>query len=457
MSKFDKVIKNGTIVTASDTYKGDIGIKDGIIVEIGQNLECDTVIDAAGKLIIPGGIDAHTHLDMPFGGTFSSDDFESGSKAAAIGGTTSFLDYSIQPTGGTLADAVKIWKEKGAKSCVDYGLHVAITKADENALAEIPTMVKEGITSFKVFMVYDAMRVNDAAFMNILEKSKEHGALVGVHCENYHVINHRTKQLLEAGKTEPKYHAVSRPATCEGEAANRAITLAKLTNAPLYIVHNSCEESISRLKEAREAGLPIMGETCPQYVMLSEDNYDEPGFNGAKYVMSPPLRNKKNWDYIWQQLKDGVIQTVATDHCPFFMKQKELGKDDFTKIPNGGPGIETRMAIMLSEGPKHGLSLNKVVEVTSTNVAKIFGMYPKKGTIAVGSDADLVLYDANKEVTITKDVLHENVDYTAFEGVKVSGYPVMTLSRGDVVAKDGEYIGESNRGQFIKRGKSIVL
>jgi len=457
MSKFDKVIKNGTIVTASDTYKGDLGIKDGIVTEIGQNLECDTVIDAAGKLIIPGGIDAHTHLDMPFGGTFSSDDFESGSKAAAIGGTTSFIDYSIQPTGGTLADAVKIWKEKGAKSCVDYGLHVAITKADENALAEIPTMVKEGITSFKVFMVYDAMRVNDAAFMNILEKSKEHGALVGVHCENYHVINHRTKQLLEAGKTEPKYHAVSRPATCEGEAANRAITLATLTNAPLYIVHNSCEESISRVKEAREAGLPIMGETCPQYVMLSEDNYDEPGFNGAKYVMSPPLRNKKNWDYIWQQLKDGVIQTVATDHCPFFMKQKELGKDDFTKIPNGGPGIETRMAIMLSEGPKHGLSLNKVVEVTSTNVAKIFGMYPKKGTIAVGSDADLVLYDANKEVTITKDVLHENVDYTAFEGVKVSGYPVMTLSRGDVVAKDGEYIGESNRGQFIKRGKSIVL
>lgn len=457
MSKFDKVIKNGTIVTASDTYKGDIGIKDGIIVEIGLNLECDTVIDATGKLIIPGGIDAHTHLDMPFGGTFSSDDFESGSKAAAIGGTTSFIDYSIQPAGGTLADAVKIWKEKGSKSCVDYGLHVAITKADENALAEIPTMIKEGITSFKVFMVYDAMRVNDAAFMNILEKSKEYGALVGVHCENYHVINHRTKQLLEAGKTEPKYHAVSRPATCEGEAANRAITLAKLTNAPLYIVHNSCEESISRIKEAREAGLPIMGETCPQYVMLSEDNYDEPGFNGAKYVMSPPLRNKKNWDYIWQQLKDGVIQTVATDHCPFFMKQKELGKDDFTKIPNGGPGIETRMSIMLSEGPKHGLSLNKVVEVTSTNVAKIFGMYPKKGTIAVGSDADLVLYDANKEVTLTKDVLHENVDYTAFEGVKVSGYPVMTLSRGDVVAKDGEYIGENNRGEFIKREKSIVL
>lgn len=457
MNKFDKIIKNGTIVTACDTYKADIGIKDGVIIEIGKDLEGDNVIDATGKLVIPGGIDAHTHLDMPFGGTYSSDDFESGSKAAAIGGTTAFIDYSIQPTDGTLADAVSIWKEKGSKSCLDYGLHVAITNANENTLAEIPTMVEQGITSFKVFMVYEAMRVNDAALMDILEKSKESGALVGIHCENYHVINHRTKQLLDEGKTEPKYHAVSRPATCEGEAANRAIDLAKLVNSPLYIVHNSCEESLVRIKEAREAGLPIMAETCPQYLTLSEDNYDEPGFNGSKYVMSPPLRDKKNWNYIWQQLRDGVIQTVATDHCPFFMKQKELGKDDFSKIPNGGTGIETRMAVMLSEGPKHGLSLNKVVEVTSTNVAKIFGMYPKKGTIAVGSDADLVLFDPNKEETITKDLLHENVDYTVYEGIKVSGYPVMTLSRGDIVAKDGEYVGESNRGEFIKRGKSIIL
>lgn len=457
MSKFDKVIKNGTIVTASDTYKGDIGIKDGIITEIGQNLDCENIIDATDKLIIPGGIDAHTHLDMPFGGTFSSDDFETGSKAAAIGGTTAVIDYCVQPGDGTLADGLKIWKEKGSKSCIDYGLHIAVTHADKETLEEMPSMVDEGVTSFKVYMVYDGMRVNDAAFMNILEKSKECGALVAVHCENYHVINHRVEKLLAEGKTEPKYHAVSRPANCEGEAANRAITLAKLTDAPLFIVHNSCKESISKIKEAREAGLPIMGETCPQYLMLSEDNYEEPNFNGAKYVMSPPLRNKSNWDYIWKQLKDGVIQTVATDHCPFFFEQKKLGKDNFAKIPNGGPGIETRMPIMLSEGPKHGVSLNKVVEVTATNVAKVFGMYPKKGTIAVGSDADLVLYDPNKNTTLTKSILHENVDYTAFEGIKLNGYPVMTLSRGDVIAKDGEYVGEDNRGQFIKRNKSVIL
>jgi dihydropyrimidinase len=457
MSKFDKVIKNGTIVTASDTYKADIGIKNGIIIEIGQNLDCSDIIDATNKLIIPGGIDSHTHLDMPFGGTFTSDDFETGTKAAAIGGTTAIIDYAVQSSGASLNDAINIWKNKGSKSCIDYGLHVGITRADEDTLAEIPKVVEDGISSFKVFMTYDGMRVNDDAFMDILEISKKHGALIGVHCENYHIINHRVRQLLEDGKTEPKYHAVSRPASCEGEAANRAIALAKLTNAPLFIVHNSCKESISQIKEAREAGLKIMGETCPQYLLLSEDNYEESGFNGAKYVMSPPLRNKENWDYIWQQLREGVIQTIATDHCPFFMEQKEAGKDNFAKIPNGAPGIESRMSIMLSEGPKHGLSLNKVVEITSTNVAKIFGMYPKKGTISVGSDADLVLYDPNKEVTITKDLLHENIDYTPYEGVKVSGYPVMTLSRGDIIAKDGKYIGENNRGQFIKRKNSILL
>lgn len=457
MNTFDKVIKNGTIITASDTYKADIGITNGVISEIGNNLESDNVIDATDKYIIPGGIDAHTHLDMPFGGTFSSDDFETGSKAAAIGGTTTIIDYCVQPRDGTLADGFKIWQEKGSKSCIDYGLHIAVTHADKETLEEMPNLVDQGISSFKVYMVYDGMRVNDAAFMSILEKSKECGALVAVHCENYHVINHRTEKLLGEGKIDPKYHAISRPADCEGEAANRAIALAKLTGAPLFIVHNSCKESISHIKEAREAGLPIMGETCPQYLMLSEDNYEEPNFNGAKYVMSPPLRNKSNWDYIWKQLKDGVIQTVATDHCPFFFEQKKLGKDNFAKIPNGGPGIETRMPIMLSEGPKHGLSLNNVVEVTSTNVAKIFGLYPKKGTIAVGSDADLVLYDPSKDVTLTKSILHENVDYTAFEGIDLNGYPVMTLSRGDVIAKDGKYVGENNRGQFIKRNKFVLL
>ncbi|MEG0963146.1 MAG: dihydropyrimidinase [Lachnospiraceae bacterium] len=458
MNKFDLVVKNGTIVTASDMYKGDIGIKDGIIVELGMNLYGEKEIDAKGKYVIPGGIDDHTHLDMPFGGTFSSDNFLTGTKAAAIGGTTAVVDYSIQPSGGTLTDAARLWREKADnKACIDYGFHIAVTNADANTLAEMPAMVEQGYSSFKVYMVYDGMRVNDEAFLNILEKSTECGALVGVHCENYYAIKHLTEQLLVAGKTDPKYHAQSRPAICEGEAANRAIKLAQMAKSSLFIVHNSCEESISRIKEAREAGINIMGETCPQYLVLSEDNYEEENFGASKYVMSPPLRNKKNWDYIWKQLKDGVLQTVATDHCPFFLEQKKLGLTNFAKIPNGAPGIELRMPIMLSDGPKHGLTLQKVVEVTSTNPAKLFGMYPKKGTIAIGSDADLVIYDADKKVKVTKSLLHENVDYTPFEGIELNGYPVMTISRGDVIAKDGEYVGTEGRGQFIKRGKPEIL
>ncbi len=457
MSKLDMVIKNGTIVTASDIYKGDIGIKNGKIAEIGEDLNADKIVDAAGKYVIPGGIDAHTHLDMPFGGTFSSDDFQTGTKAAAIGGTTAVIDYSVQPAGGTLHDAARIWGEKGEKACIDYSFHIAVTNADDNAIREMPEMVKEGYTSFKVYMVYDGMRVDDEAFIKILKKSAECGALVGVHCENYYVIKHLTETLLAEGKTEPKYHAVSRPASCEGEAANRAITLAAMANAPLLIVHNTCEESISKIKEAREKGLPIVGETCPQYLFLSEDNYEEPNFGGAKYVMSPPLRDKKNWDYIWKQLKDGVIQTVATDHCPFFFEQKKLGIDDFSKIPNGAPGIELRMPLMLSNGPKHGLTLQRIVEVTATNPAKLFGMYPQKGTIAIGSDADIVLFDPNKKVKVTKDMLHENVDYTSFEGFELDGYPVMTISRGDIIAENGEYVGEEKRGKFIRRGKPEIL
>ena len=459
MSKYDVIIKNGTIITASDIYQADIGIKDGKVVEISTAIGDDAakVIDAKNKYVIPGGIDAHTHLDMPFGGTFSSDDFQTGSKAAAIGGTTAVIDFSVQPGGGTLADALRIWKEKAEKACIDYGFHIAITNCDDNAIKEIPEMMEEGVTSFKVYMVYDGMRVDDEALMKILEKSAECHALVGVHCENYYVIKHLTEELLAAGKVEPKYHAVSRPAKCEGEAANRAIKLAEMTNAPLMIVHNTCEESISRIKEARDKGIKVMAETCPQYLLLSEDNYEEPDFGGSKYVMSPPLRDKKNWDYIWKQIKDGVISTVATDHCPFFLEQKRLGIDNFAKIPNGAPGIEARIPLMFTYGPKHGLSLQKVVEVTSTNPAKIYGMYPQKGTIAVGSDADIVIFDPEKKVTITKSMMHENVDYTSYEGFELEGYPVMTLSRGDIIAENGEYVGEEKRGKYIKRGIGEIM
>lgn len=458
MSSFDRVIKNGTIITASDTYKADVGIKDGVVAAIGRELEGGGAIDAAGKYVLPGGIDVHTHLDMPLrDGITSSDDFATGSKAAAVGGTTSFIDYAAQPTGGSLSDALRIWREKGLKSCLDYGLHIAVTRADDATLAEMADMVSEGVTSFKVYMVYDGMRVRDDEFMKVLERSNKCGALITAHCENYYVVKHLTEKFLAEGKTAPIYHPLSRPAECEGEAANRAIKLAEMTGARLYIVHNTCEESVSRIEEARGKGLPVMGETCPQYLMLSIDDYDRPDFDGAKYVISPPLRCGRDREYLWRRLKDGALQTVATDHCPFFFEQKRLGLNDFSKIPNGGPGIETRMPLLLSEGPKHGLSLNRIVEVTSTAPAKIFGMYPKKGTIAPGCDADIVIYDPNRRVTLSRSILHENVDYTLYDGFELTGYPVMTLSRGEVVANGGAYVGGEGRGRFIKRGLPELL
>lgn len=455
MKAFDRVIKNGTIVTATDTYRADIGIAEGKIAAVGADLYAEEIIDAEGKYILPGGIDVHTHLDMQLNEELTSaDDFETGSIAAAIGGTTSFIDYACQPTGGTLREALEIWKEKGRKSCLDYSLHIAVTRADEETLAEMDDMVREGITSFKVYLVYD-MRVNDEELLKILEKSKECGAVVTVHCENYYVIRHLTEELLRAGKTDPKYHPVSRPASCEGEAVNRVLKLAAIAGAPVYIVHNTCMEGVKRIKEAQENGQTVLAETCPQYLFLTDAVYEKPDFEGAKYVMSPPLRKEEDTVYLWEQLKNGTLQVVATDHCPFSFEEKKRGLHDFSKIPNGGTGIEERMPLMLSEGVKHGLTLNRIVEVTSLNPAKIFGMYPQKGTIAPGSDADLVLYDPNRELTVTKAALHENVDYTVYEGIGIKGCPVMTLSRGEIIVKEGVYVGERRRGHFLKRGKGI--
>ncbi len=455
MDTFEKVIKNGTIVTASDTYRADIGIAGGKIAALGKNLDAAQVIDAAGCYILPGGIDVHTHLDMQLDEELTSaDDFETGSIAAAIGGTTSFIDYACQPAGGTLREALEIWKEKGRKACLDYGLHIAVTRADEETLAEMEEMVSEGVTSFKVYLVYD-MRVKDEELLKILEKSKECGAIVTVHCENYDVIKHLTEKLLKEGKSEPKYHPVSRPAKCEGEAVNRVLELAAIAGAPVYIVHNTCREGVKRIKEAQENGQMVLAETCPQYLFLTDAVYDKPDFEGAKYVMSPPLRKEADTVYLWERLKDGTLQIVATDHCPFSFEEKKRGLHDFSQIPNGGTGIEERMLLMLSEGVKHGLTLNRIVEVTSHNPAKIFGMYPQKGTIALGSDADLVLYDPNREFTITKAGLHENVDYTVYEGISIKGCPVMTLSRGEIIVKEGIYVGERGRGQFVKRIKEI--
>ncbi|MGL4572423.1 MAG: dihydropyrimidinase [Clostridium sp.] len=459
--RFDTIIRNGTIITATDIFKGDIGIKDGKINKIGIKLEeeGDIVIDAKDKLIFPGGIDPHTHLDMPFGGTFSSDNFKTGTIAAACGGTTTIIDFAVQPKNMDLLETARIWREKSdGNAVIDYGIHMNITHIDDEILDEIPLMIKKGYPSFKVFMTYKGMRVDDGTLYKTLKKVNENGGLTCVHAENFHIIECNVWKLLKEGKTEPKYHAISRGPLVEGEAVARAINIAKMAESPLYIVHNTCKEAVLEIARARDEEYPIMGETCTQYLLLSDDEYNRDGFEGAKYVMSPPLRSKDNFKYLWRAIRNNTLQVVATDHCPFFMKQKELGINSFDKIPNGAPGVELRMALLYTYGVlENEISINKFVEVTSTNAAKIYGMYPKKGTIAVGSDGDLVIFDPNKELEVTLDILHENVDYTPYEGFKIKGFPEVTLSRGEIIASNGKFVGRSGRGEFIKRNSPIIL
>lgn len=461
MFTYDLLIKNGKIVTSGDCYVADIGIKNGKIKDISDEIALDKakkVFDASGKVVIPGGIDVHTHLDMPFGGTYSSDNFETGTKAAAIGGTTSIIDYAVQPKDKTLNETIDIWNEKAkGKAVIDYGFHLAVTKLNDTTREELPKLLKNGFPSFKVFMVYDGMRLRDGELMEILKIAKDNDGLVCVHAENYDSINYRIEGLLAEGKTEPIYHAVSRPQKCEAEATNRAVKLAEMLDAPIYIVHVSNGEASDIITNSRKQGFKTMGETCPQYLLLSIDNYREEDFNGAKYVMSPPLRESFNQELLWDDLRLGDLQSIATDHCPFFMDQKRMGENDFTKIPNGAPGIEARMALIHHFGVNGGhISMERFVELTSSNPAKIFGMYPQKGTIAVNSDADIVIFDTDKEVTISIDNLHEEVDYTPYEGFKVKGYPIATFSRGELIAENGEYLGDEGRGLLLKRGKPEI-
>lgn len=461
MFTYDLLIKNGKIVTSGDCYVADIGIKNGKIKDISDEIALDKtkkVFDASGKIVMPGGIDVHTHLDMPFGGTYSSDNFETGTKAAAIGGTTSIIDYAVQPKDKTLNETINIWNEKAkGKAVIDYGFHLAVTKLNDTTREELPKLLKNGFPSFKVFMVYDGMRLRDGELMEILKIAKDNDGLVCVHAENYDSINYRIEGLLAEGKTEPIYHAVSRPQKCEAEATNRAVKLAEMLDAPIYIVHVSNGEASDIITNSRKQGFKTMGETCPQYLLLSIDNYREEDFNGAKYVMSPPLRESFNQELLWDDLRLGDLQSIATDHCPFFMDQKRMGENDFTKIPNGAPGIEARMALIHHFGVNGGhISMERFVELTSSNPAKIFGMYPQKGTIAVNSDADIVIFDTDKEVTISIDNLHEEVDYTPYEGFKVKGYPIATFSRGELIAENGEYLGDEGRGLLLKRGKPEI-
>ena len=455
---FDTIITNGRVVTASDTYASDVAIGNGKIVAIGQSLapeNASRIIDAAGKYVLPGGIDVHTHLDMPFGGTTSSDDFETGTRAAAFGGTTTLIDFAIQYKGQTLRTAFDTWMQKAsAKAVCDYAFHCIITELADAQLDEMNALVREGVTSFKLFMAYPGVfMLDDGSIFKALRTTAKNGGLVCMHAENGNAIDVIVQQALAEGKKAPKYHALTRPTTAEAEATSRAIALAEMAGAPVYIVHLSCNDALEKVREARDRGLPVYAETCPQYLYLSIENFDVPDFEGAKYVFTPPLREKWHQEKLWNGLKSDHLQVVSTDHCPFcFKEQKELGRNDFTKIPNGGPGVEHRMSLIYSGGVAAGrFSVNRFVELVSTTPAKLFGLYPRKGTIAVGSDADLVIFDPNRKHTISAKTHHMRVDYSMFEGIQVMGMPVTVLSRGRVVVESDKFLGRAGTGEFVKR------
>ena len=455
------LIKNGRVVTASDDYHADIFINDATVTLIGKNLTIESaqVIDATGKLVIPGGIDPHTHLEMPFGGTTTSDTFETGTRAAAFGGTTSIVDFAIQTRGTSTLEALDTWHNKAAsKTAIDYSFHMIITDLPENRTVEMRRLADAGITSYKLFMAYPGVMLSDdGTIFRAMRKAGEDGTLVCMHAENGVVIDELVKSALAEGHIEPKYHALTRPTRLEAEGTHRALAIAEVANSPVYIVHLSCYDALQELRLAQARGVMAHAETCPQYLLLDVDHYDEPGFDGAKYVLTPPLREKWNQNELWKGLRGHALHAISTDHCPFCMReQKEQGKTDFSKIPNGGPGIENRMSLIYHYGVAAGhITLNRFVELTSTGPAKIFGLFPKKGTIAIGSDADIVIFDPKQEETISYHnhrTHHMNIDYNAYEGFKVKGYTETVLSRGKVIIDRGEYIGRAGDGQFIKRG-----
>jgi dihydropyrimidinase len=455
------LIRNGYIVTAVDSYTADILIEGEIIAMIGKNLgtvvgTVDKTIDATGKLVIPGGIDPHTHLDLPFGGTFSSDDFETGTRAAAFGGTTTIIDFAVQSKGQALNEALDGWFAKAeGKATTDYGFHLICTDLPDERLPELKALIDQGVTSFKLFMAYPGVfLVDDGTIFKAMSTAGEHGGLICMHAENGVVIDVMVKRALAAGHTAPKYHALTRPTKAEAEGVHRAIALAEMAHSPVYIVHLSCYDALKEVQNARDLGLPAYAETCPQYLLLDYSYYEQPDFEGAKYVMTPPLRDRENQELLWRGLRGNDLQVISTDHCPFcFKEQKELGRGDFSKIPNGGPGVEHRMSLIYHHGVAQGrINLNRFVELTSTAAARLFGLFPKKGTIAVGSDADLVVFDPNREQMISAKTHHMRVDYSAYEGWTVKGVTEVVLSRGTVIVENGEWKGKAGDGRFLKRG-----
>jgi dihydropyrimidinase len=454
------LIKGGRVVTAADDYAADVYVEDERISLIGESLDqpADKVIDASGKYVLPGGVDPHTHLDMPFGGTVTIDDVESGQTSAAFGGTTTHVDFIIQPAGASFAEALEEWRGKAnGKQVIDMGYHMAVTDLKEGGtLEELATLPDQGITSYKLFMAYKgALMVDDETLFRTMQVAAETGALVMVHAENGDAIDVLVKEALAAGHTEPKYHALTRPPETEGEATNRAIQLSRVAGSPLYVVHVSCAEAVEPIQLAREKGWDVWGETCTQYFFIDYTFLERPNFEGGKYVYTPPPRDKPNQDVLWNAVRTDTLSAISTDHCAFLWDgQKTMGKDDFSKIPNGGPGLENRLQMIHEFGVRGGkISLNRMVERLSTHPAKLFGLYPRKGPIAVGSDADIVVFDPDKGVTISAAMHHSKADYNLYEGTEVTGTPEVVLLRGNVLVEGHELVASPGIGQFVARAK----
>lgn len=455
-----KLIKNGTIATASAVYKGDVLISDGRIETIGLDLPVEgaEVIDAGGCYVMPGGIDVHTHLDSTTFGTTVADDFNSGTIAAVCGGTTTIIDFCQQQPGMSLKESVGVWHDKaGGKSVIDYGFHIIITDPRDDIIEEMPSLPELGVTSIKLFMAYRKVpgitQIDDWTIMRSLEAARDSGSVIMVHAENGDATTYLQDLCAKAGQLSPEAHAISRPPRTEAEATARAIMLAEVLDAPLFVVHLTCEAALEELVRARSRGVKVFAETCTQYLYCTIDDLARPNFEGAKYVFTPPVRTKRDQEVLWRALAMGTLKSVSSDHAPWnFKGQKDLGREDFRKIPNGAPGIEERLT-MVYQGVNEGrIALDRFVDIVSTNPARLFGLYPQKGTIAVGSDADIVIWDPEAQMVMSKPAIHGNIDYTLFEGTPVKGLPRTVLLRGDVIVEDREYVGERPGGQYLPRG-----
>ncbi|MBS6507206.1 MAG: dihydropyrimidinase [Paraclostridium bifermentans] len=451
------ILQGGTIVTDIKSYKADVRIENEKIAEIGSDLfkEGDEILPINGCYLVPGGIDTHTHFDLDVGTTITADNFETGTKAAIVGGTTTILDFATQSKGHTLNDGLREWHDKSRGRCYsDYGFHMAITDWNDNTSKEMKDMINEGVTSFKMYMAYkDTLQVDDGIIFKALKRAKELGVLIGFHCENGDIISELIDECKKNNQLAPKYHQLSRPSDVEVEATYRLMKIAKTANAPVYVVHLSSKDALEEVKKARLDGVKVYTETCPQYLLLDDKLYDLDGFKSAKYVMSPPLRTKVDNEALWKALEEGDIDAIGTDHCSFNYKgQKDIGINDFSKIPNGGPGVEHRMGLLYTYGVKEGkISMNKFVELTSTKAAKLFGMYPQKGSIEVGSDADIVVIDPEMKNTISAEDQTQNTDYTPYEGYEVDCQFRHVFLRGIEIIKEGKLTVEHPTGKYIVR------